>query len=159
MPKAAIKLRKKHVEKNNAHTLLAGRYISITQDFPSTKLTSKSPLVDLLLEMASCTNTFSLCTECKLIFKTSKSTCNHDKGKYFALSKVFTKKKFNRPEDRCQHVLNCLKRWKALSKEDPSEYLIWHYSNERFCKPPEDKSDKPINTDYTLTQTIIKNGH
>ena len=157
MPKAVIKTIKKNNEKNNAHTILAGKYISITQDFPSTKLTSESPLVDLLLKMASCTNTFSLCTECKLIFKTSKATCNHDKGKYFALSKVFTKKKFRRPEDRYGHILKCLGQWEALSKENASEYLIWHYSNERFCKPPEDKSDKPVNTDYTFNKMLQEN--
>ena len=146
MPKG-MKTRKSSRDRRNDHTILAGRYINITQGLTHLKLTPKSRIVDVLLDMASCTNTFSVCTKCKVVFKTDLGMKNntHDKGDHIkALSKVMTKKRFNRPEDRCWHVLKRLATIKATTG-NLCEYEILHYSNERFCKPKDEKKeDKPI---------------
>ena len=159
MPKG-MKTRKSKTDRRNDHWGLATRYINITQGLTYLKLDPKSRVVDALLDMASCTNTFSVCMKCKVICKTSlaKDNNTHDEGVTFkALSKVMTKKRFNRAEDRFAHVLKRLDTIKAIT-QNPCEYQIQHYSNERFCKPPtEQKEEKPEYSERVFDDLLSKN--
>ena len=153
----ALKMRKKPGKKADPHTKLAIQYISMTQKHDShVKFQKESSLVGLLIKMAECKNTFSLCKECHVAFQTRARPVKHKEENTESFSKVFTKTKLNNQEAKYKHVLRRLRRVKAIEGEF-NNFKIFHYSNDRFCLKENETPIKMIETGYVFDQMVIKN--